>query len=184
MREIWKEVKGYEGLYEVSNLGRVKSLSRLQKHRTGTTFMKNERIVKITPAIPQKKSTFSCYHQVRLEKDDHQVQRFVHRLIASAFIDNPLHKPEVNHKNGIKTDNRIENLEWVTRSENVKHSFAIGLQSNKGVKHPLHKLTENEVLEIRQRYANGESSWQIYKSMDMSYTNIKDIIAKRTWAHL
>lgn len=182
MTEIWKPVVGFEGLYEVSNLGRIKSLSRPQKHRTGSIFIKNERIIKCADG-----RAFNGYTSVPLQKpNENQVGYFVHRIVAEAFIDNPEVKPFVNHKNGIKTDNRVENLEWCTRSENAKHSFEIGLQCNKGINHPLHKLIEEDVLSIRIRYYLGESTYKIFNSKDypISYTNIKDIVARRTWNHI
>lgn len=173
----WRPVKGFEGKFEVSNDGKVKSLPWQQIHsKTGKVFLKKERLLKIRFG-----SSFNGYSSVAIQGKSY----FHHRVIAEAFIPNPDNKPCVNHKNGIKTDNRIENLEWVTKSENSIHSFAIGLQSNKGDKHPGHKLTESEVLSIRLRYSLGESSWKIFKSIGrISYTNIKDIIAKRIWSHL
>lgn len=181
-QEIWKDVVGHEKTHLVSNLGRVKSKSRIQKHHTGSLFIKKERLIKIVHG-----KAFNGYTSVPLT-DEFGLQDgyFLHRLVAIAFISNPEDKPMVNHKNGIKTDCRVDNLEWVTRSENAIHSFAIGLQCNKGSNHPSHKLTDDQVLKIRDRYANGESTWKIFKSGDyeMSYTNIKDIVARRTWAHI
>ena len=180
--EIWKPIKGFEGRYEISNLGRIKSLRWMQKHHTGKMFLKRERLMSIRVG-----TAFNGYSNVMLTGlDGIQIGLFHHRIIAEAFIPNPDNKPFVNHLNGIKIDNRLENLEWCTRSENAIHSFTIGLQDNKGENHPKHKLTNNQVLSIRLRYSIGESSWKIFKSFNgsQSYTNIKNIIAKRTWAHL
>ena len=79
----------------------------------------------------------------------------VHRLVAQTFIPNPLNKPFVNHINGIKTDNRIENLEWCTQSENCKHSFRIGTQCNKGERHPNAKITLAQSKEIKELIKEG-----------------------------
>ena len=101
--EIWRDVVGYEGLYQVSNLGRVYSV------RSGKVLKFNKK---------------PCgYNYVQLSVHDKRVGYRVHRLVAQAFIPNTENKPEVNHINGIKTDNRVENLEWCTRSENEQHKF-------------------------------------------------------------
>lgn len=106
MNEVWKDVKGYEGLYQVSNLGRVKSIKR------------------DLVMVPHKRQ--HGYLGVQLHgKGGHPKRNFktfsVHRLVAEAFVPNPGNKPEVNHINEDKTDNRAENLEWATRVENCNH---------------------------------------------------------------
>ena len=109
LKEIWKDVIGYEGLYKVSNLGAVISLHREQ-----------ERVMK--PAVAT-----NGYHQIFLSKNGVRTLTRVHRIVAMAFLANVENKPFVNHINGIKTDNNVLNLEWVTCSENGKHAFATGL---------------------------------------------------------
>ena len=108
--EVWRDVKGYEGLYQVSNMGRVKSLGR--KDRFGRVI--KERILE--PAV-----THNGYLRVGLHVDGKQKMLRVHRLVCEAFHENPDNKSEVNHVNENKTDNRACNLEWSTRTENCNH---------------------------------------------------------------
>lgn len=118
--EIWKDITGYEGYYQVSNKGRVKRLERyVDRHAYGIVHKKfyKEHIMK--PTIS------SGYYIVGLCKNCIVKTQQIHRLVASAFIDNPLNKEQVNHKNGIRNDNRVENLEWVTNTENQQHSFQV-----------------------------------------------------------
>ena len=113
--EIWKEIKGYEGLYEISSIGRVKNIGSKKAQlatisKNGTTILKN------------MVSRFG-YHHIQLTNKDKRKTYLVHRLVSIAFIPNPNNKPQVNHINGIAGDNRIKNLEWATSSENIRHSF-------------------------------------------------------------
>ena len=118
-REYWKDIKGYEGLYQISNLGRVKSLPR-----NGT--IKDERIIKYS-------LDKYGYPQVVLNNKKHKCFR-VHRLVAEAFIPNPQNKSTVNHIDGNKTNNKLNNLEWNTIKENNDHALRTGLQKFKGNK--------------------------------------------------
>lgn len=109
--EIWKGVVCYEELYQVSNLGRVKSLKTKIQRRDGVITTKKEMILK------QHNDTRG-YLKVDLSKNNKNKNKMVHRLVAQAFISNPNNKETVNHINEIKTDNRVENLEWLTVQEN------------------------------------------------------------------
>lgn len=116
--EAWKDVIGYEGKYQVSSIGRIKSVGRKSKCRLRHTVTVNERIMKLTTA---KKRGF--YKLVTLTSSSVQVRHRVHRLVAMAFIPNPDNKPEVNHIDGDPSNNKVSNLEWVTKRENLIHSF-------------------------------------------------------------
>ncbi|MBI6019850.1 HNH endonuclease [Clostridium perfringens] len=109
--EEWKFIKGYEGLYKVSSLGRVKSLTRQIKRKTGNYKIQG----KLLSLIKMKNG----YLRVGLYKNKKYKLYAVHRLVAEAFLDNSNNFPQVNHKNEVKTDNRVENLEWTTREENI-----------------------------------------------------------------
>lgn len=111
MIEIWKDIIGYEGIYQVSNLGRIKIIKNMHKGNK-TTFME------ISP-------NRYGYCRVSLWKNKKRKTYCVHRLVAEAFIPNPENKPQVNHKDGQKSNNDAENLEWATSSENQTHSCRV-----------------------------------------------------------
>jgi hypothetical protein len=175
--EEWKDIKGYEGLYQVSNFGRVKSLAK--EWIAGNNSLRKKEEILLIPR-PNSKG----YLEVTLSKNSKAIMFRLNRIIALHFIPNPLNLPEVNHKNGIKTDNNVSNLEWCTRSYNMKHAFNTGLKiSSKGEKNGQSKLTDKEVLEIRA--LNGVLlKREIAKIYGVSKTLISHIHLRKTWKHL
>ena len=127
--EIWKPISVYNGYYEVSNLGRVRSVTRMIE-RTDPRNTNKKRLFtykgKLVPFWINKTGYCRCTLNINGEKKNH----LVHRLVANAFLINEENKPTVNHINCIKTDNRLENLEWSTVKENYLHSVENGLQIN------------------------------------------------------
>ncbi len=116
MTEVWKDISGYEGLYQVSNLGAVRSKDRRAvNHRNGAT-----RIVRGGKLAPFDNG--HGYLCVCLHSKGHRKNYYVHRLVAEAFIDNPLEKPCINHLDSNTRNNNAENLEWCTQLENVRYS--------------------------------------------------------------
>jgi len=131
----------------------------------------------------QLKQYNSCgYLRVR----DGKSYSYVHRLIAEKYIPNPHSKPQVNHKNGIKNDNRIENLEWVTPKENVRHAFKEGLMNPcKGEMKPSNKLTEKQVVEIRAKYIPRKYGlMKLAIEYGVQQKTIWGILKRKKWKHL
>jgi len=141
--EQWEDIKGYEGIYQVSNIGEIKKLETKMPMPYGGFRLDKEKI--LVKAVCKK-----GYYNIGLSKSNKKSSYKVHRLVALAFIPNPENKPQVNHKNGVKTDNCVGNLEWCTGSENVKHSYKNGLSDN--------------VLKAASKKVIDTSNGKIYKS--------------------
>lgn len=121
-----KDVPGFEGKYAATRNGRIWSYPKSTNHKKGGIFLKPREIPK-------------GYLRVNLCVKNQAKDYYIHRLVASAYIPNPKKLPQVNHKNGIKTDNSVKNLEWTSCSDNHKHAFRIGLKSNVGQKRVIHR---------------------------------------------
>lgn len=171
MKEVWKPVVGFEGVAEVSNLGRVRSLDRVVKSRNGV----------VSGRIKSQRVSNSGYNQVGLYIDGKQYQLLVHRLVAKAFIDNPDNLPEVNHIDENRLNNSESNLEWVTRSGNARHSIKKFRGSLAGGA----KLNEKDVIVIKQLLREGNLS-QVAIASRFGVTNhtIHKIKAGVNWAWL
>lgn len=120
MEEIWKDIEGYEGLYQVSNMGRIKSLERYKEN--------HGKLQKVEEKIKTINIKNSGYQFVQLYKNNKYKNLMVHRLVAQAFIPNVDNKPQINHIDGNKLNNNVTNLEWCTNSENNKHAWNTGLK--------------------------------------------------------
>jgi hypothetical protein len=178
MNEEWRDVKGYEGLYQVSNYGRVKSLERTEKfgefsHRTFKSVIKKQR--EMTKGVG--------YLITDLSKKRIQKTISIHRLVAENFILNPFSKKEVNHKDGNKLNNQVLNLEWVTPKENIAHAISNGKIDKRGEKSNFSKLTSKKVIQIRK--LKGKFSHQkISEKFKVSRANISIILQGKTWKHI
>lgn len=164
--ETWKDVVGYEGRYQVSDMGRVISKPKIRRPY--------DKLLK-----PQYFKTGYAYLDLG---DGKRINRYLlHRVVCEAFHPNPEGKPQVNHKNGDKSDNRSENLEWATNSENQKHSIRTGLRSAKGEKNSQSKLTASQVEGIRILHKKGWSGKTLTQKFKVSPSTISGIVNKRTW---
>lgn len=146
--EIWKDIDGFDGFYQISNLGRVKSTSR----KIGTCYRKEK--------IRSLSLTKDGYVKLRLSYCGKDVTKKVHRLVAEAFIPNVEHKETVNHKDGNKLNNCVNNLEWADRSEQMYHAYKHALKKpTKGTENVQSKLTEEQVKEIRKTYVKNSREY-------------------------
>lgn len=181
--EVWKPVVDYESLYEISNHGRVKSLHRYVRGK----FVDTLRIEKGRIRIP-KLNKFG-YYTIALNRKGTHKWVMVHRLVLEAFSINPENKPHVNHINSIRTDNRLENLEWCTPKENMAHCKKIGRTSvwyKRGdEKHPNGKLDEYKVRDIRRMYYEEKMGQiDIAKQLNVNKNAVSAVITWRTWFYI
>lgn len=159
--EKWKDIVEFEH-YQISTLGRVRSKKRDNLIMRGSHSM--------------------GYPSISLCKKNKKTGFLIHRLVATHFISNPKNKATVNHKNGIKTDNRVENLEWATHSEQNIHASKMGLKKFNGEHHSQHKLTDGLVIEIRERSLKGDVPRGVLYGV--SDATIKDINNRKSWKHI
>lgn len=189
--EIWKDVVGYEGIYQVSNTGKVKSLGRMVEYwssrwECNVSRWVNEKL--LTPCNNQ--FGYPVVH-LRNSSEGKSNKCLVHRLLAIAFIPNNENKPAINHKNGCKTDYSLSNLEWVTDKENTHHAIALGLivppknlSPMRGEGHVGSKLTANQVLGIREMRNSGYLYRDIAKAYDIHLMTVGKICRKVSWKHI
>ena len=158
--EIWKWIENYEGMYQISNYGRIKS------------FRRN--------AVKILKPYFSSQGYLAIDLMNHCKRKSVrvHILVAKAFIPNPENKPTVNHIDGHPLNCYVENLEWATYSENTKHAYRIGLETqSKGEENTSTKLTNEQVREIRRTFISGDKEYG-YRPLARKYNVGKSTIKR------
>jgi hypothetical protein len=159
--EIWKYIANFNGRYKISNLGNVYSI-------------KNKRL--LSRCIKQG------YAFASLTKDGITRHFKISRLVALHFIDNEYQKPHVNHKDGNKQNDSVENLEWCTQQENIKHAYNIGLRVGKSFSR---KLNDENVIEIRRRYNSGEyNQVKLAKDFGVSFVSVHNIVKHKSWKNI
>jgi hypothetical protein len=177
-QEIWLPVVGYEGYYDISNMGNIRSLYRTVKRKNGTTL-------NIPFKTKSVKTAKSGYAYVHLDKDGIRKFCSVHRLVAKAFLPNTENKKCVNHINSVRDDNRVVNLEWVTPTENMQHAIRVGSMDFVGEKHPNAKLTNKDVAEIFKLYKTGKYTQSyIGKLYGVSFSCVSAIVRGAKWTQV
>ncbi len=170
--EEWRDVIGYEGLYKVSNLGHIYSI-------------RAERLLK--PHHQQRKDRKQGYLYTFFSVDGHRKRPMIHKVVADAFLGECPPGYQVNHKDGNKLHNRVSNLEYLTGSQNMRHSYEVlGQQPTRlpGELCPNHKLTDVTVRAVRQRHASGESCLSLAREFSVCAETMRRAILKRTWQHV
>jgi hypothetical protein len=173
--EIWKDILGEEGRYQVSNFGRVRSLDRKTKHKDGKVTSHKGKILKLGS---NPKGYVIAYLSYKVKT--------VHRLVMLAFnrIENA-HQLQINHKDGDKTNNTLNNLEWVTNLENQRHAWKNGLKSAlPGSRNPSSKLDENQVIKIKCLLLEGYSCRHIADIYGVNKSTIQRIRNNKAWRHV
>lgn len=167
----WKYIPDTDNLYQVSDNGLVKSVDQKVKGNKGAFYHKQGRILAV-------KKDKRGYPKVFLGRKGNQLKatHFVHRLVAEAFIPNPLGLPQVNHKNGDKTDNRVENLEWCTNLENRRHAVGLGLWFVQRDGFSTTKVKSTEYPKIKARFDAGESMRSIAKDYGVYHRAISRLL--------
>lgn len=170
--ETWKPIPDYEGLYEVSDRGRVRSLPRT------VLFGNRQRTTPETIIAPYVRST--GYHTVRLGKGGHKRSVYIHRLVATAFIGPCPAKHEVCHRDGDKSNNIVGNLYWGTRKQNIADNLRMG-KHPLGEAHGMSKLTAKQVLAIREDFRKPE---EVASDYGVSLSMVKRIRRRVNWKHV
>jgi hypothetical protein len=175
--EEWRDIPNYEGCYQVSNLGRVKSLQRIVVRNNGTSCTVQEKSLKLY-------FNKQRYHVVSLFRCGKRVGAKVHRLVAVVFLG--FHSDKVvNHKDGNKINNQLSNLEWITQKENVIHARDTGLlKPQKNENNGRAKLKEFQVLDIRKMKSENMKLKDISKKYSIGMSQLARIISGESWGNI
>lgn len=173
--ELWKDIAGYEGCYQISSEGRYKSLCKNVTDKDG------KRIRFYKEGIRKIQVNNMGYPIAQLCVGQQRKKFLISRLVATAFIANPENKSDVNHKDCNPLNNNVENLEWVTHAENMRYAAAIGNLNKKGESHHNSRLTVQQVLAIRNDNSNQH---EIAAKFGVTRSHISDIKNRRRWAHV
>lgn len=178
--EEWRDISGYEGLYQVSSLGRVRSLTRKARSTTNLAGWRavGGRIRKLSRHRPSERYLGIC-----LSKEGHHKNIMVHTLVLQTFVGPAPEGYTCNHLDGDPTNNRLENLAWVTQKENIHHSMRLGLKPS-GEQSPHAKLTACHVREIRRLAAEGRTFRALAHVYGVGPTAIRMVVIRRTWKHV
>lgn len=171
--EVWKDIPNYVGLYQVSNFGRIKCLERTLINSNGKISIRKSKLLN---------GCKSRYYSVLLCKNSNNHKlHLAHRLVATSFIPNPENKPEVNHIDGNKLNNHVNNLEWVTHRENENHALINNLKAI-GIKNGNAKLNNEIVKQIRSKYIPRKyTNKMIAKEFNISYHSAQLITSGNIW---
>jgi lambda repressor-like predicted transcriptional regulator len=171
--EVWKDIPEFTGLYQVSSEGRVRSLDRIVFNDG------NGALCNLKGKVLKPNSDRGGYLYVSLVKDKVKTKSVkIHRLVATCFCNHPEEATEVNHKNGLRHDNRAENLEWVTRSQNIRDIYKRGLNTN-GERNNASKLENAHIGIIASLYDSGVSQYVIAKAFGVTQGTISNIIRNK-----
>ena len=176
---IWKPVKGYEDYYEISNLGEIRSVERYVELATHKYFKKQKTLTQFNDG--------RGYKHVKLYDGKANPKSFtVHKLVALTFIENPNNYIEINHIDHNKQNNSVENLEWTSRSENIRHSYLMrDPKTYKGSGNKNSKLTEEQVIQMREEHKTGRFTYkQLAEKYLVGTTLVSYIVKNKVWKHV
>jgi hypothetical protein len=175
--EIWKDIEKFNGEYQVSNIGRIRSKEAIIIRSNGRLHTRVSKVLK--PSLDKG------YLKGSVCVDKKMIPYKIHRLVAECFLENPKKYNEVNHINGIKHDNRVENLEWCTRSQNIIHALKNGLLPvTRGSQRTQAKMNEETVLNIYELRKKGCQRKDILKELGITVHMYKGVISNKSWKHV